>query len=393
MKRADNNDMDILLRGLASSPRKGSLRSTEGWSLEGDHLDADEFNAFAEGQLPDRTRARFIAHVADCESCRGILITLTQASGEPVAPPVSTSQNAASFWSRILVFFSPTVLRYAVPALVLVAIIGVGFFALRPQRPTDFVAQHQPEDSSVSAGIQNAAPTAQANATPPTLQEGNVSTQEAEVGKEKSNLTSRDQVAGNTAGTDVTTGAAVKDSPKLREEGASQAAPSFAPEPQSPPRPPSRPALSDLDKSVTLNRQETGEPEAVQRRREDDNYKSQPSGEAENNRAAAPGTASPGINARRVEGLMAERRGYGDKNKKDSAADKDTRSVAGRQFRREGSVWVDTTYDSSRSTINVTRGSEQFRALVADEPGIRDIANQLGGEVIVVWRGRAYRIR
>jgi hypothetical protein len=41
----------------------------------------------------------------------------------------------------------------------------------------------------------------------------------------------------------------------------------------------------------------------------------------------------------------------------------------------------------------MARGSEQFRALVADEPEIKKIAEQLDGEVIVVWKGRAYRIR
>jgi hypothetical protein len=41
----------------------------------------------------------------------------------------------------------------------------------------------------------------------------------------------------------------------------------------------------------------------------------------------------------------------------------------------------------------MTRGSERFRALVADEPEIRQIAEQLSGEFIVVWKGRAYRIR
>jgi hypothetical protein len=47
---------------------------------------------------------------------------------------------------------------------------------------------------------------------------------------------------------------------------------------------------------------------------------------------------------------------------------------------------------SGRATVNVTRGSEQYRALVADEPGLRTIAEQLGGEVVVVWKSRAYRI-
>jgi hypothetical protein len=54
---------------------------------------------------------------------------------------------------------------------------------------------------------------------------------------------------------------------------------------------------------------------------------------------------------------------------------------------------VDTAYNSSLSVINVARGSEQYRALIADEPGLRRIAEQLSGEVVVVWKGRAYRIR
>jgi hypothetical protein len=70
----------------------------------------------------------------------------------------------------------------------------------------------------------------------------------------------------------------------------------------------------------------------------------------------------------------------------------ETRSVAGRQFRRQGGAWVDRAYASGRATVNIARGSEQYRALVADEPPLRTIAEQLGGEVIVVWKGRAYRI-
>jgi hypothetical protein len=56
-------------------------------------------------------------------------------------------------------------------------------------------------------------------------------------------------------------------------------------------------------------------------------------------------------------------------------------------------VWIDTAYDESRPTLTVARGSEQYRALVADEPAIRSIAEKLSGEVVIVWKGRAYRIR
>ncbi|HSK62227.1 MAG TPA: hypothetical protein VK893_00240, partial [Pyrinomonadaceae bacterium] len=77
----------------------------------------------------------------------------------------------------------------------------------------------------------------------------------------------------------------------------------------------------------------------------------------------------------------------------DSREEADTRSVAGRKFRKERGIWTDTAYDSSTRTVNMARGSEQFRALVADEPAIGTIAEQLDGEVIVLWKGRAYRIR
>jgi hypothetical protein len=82
-----------------------------------------------------------------------------------------------------------------------------------------------------------------------------------------------------------------------------------------------------------------------------------------------------------------------DEAKESARDDAETRSVAGRQFRKQRGIWVDTAYDSSTATVNMARGSEQFRALVGDEPGIGTIAKQLDGEVIVVWKGRAYRIR
>jgi hypothetical protein len=71
----------------------------------------------------------------------------------------------------------------------------------------------------------------------------------------------------------------------------------------------------------------------------------------------------------------------------------ETRTVAGRKFRRAGSAWIDTAYQSSQAVTVVRRNSEQYRALIADEPQLRRISDALGGEVTVVWKGRAYRIR
>jgi hypothetical protein len=100
---------------------------------------------------------------------------------------------------------------------------------------------------------------------------------------------------------------------------------------------------------------------------------------------------NPG-NADSVGGATAGPAAKDERSKKEDSEETLTRSVGGRQFRQRGGAWVDTAYSSSRATVNVHRGSEQYRALVADEPGIGNIADQLGGTVIIVWKSRAYRI-
>jgi hypothetical protein len=71
----------------------------------------------------------------------------------------------------------------------------------------------------------------------------------------------------------------------------------------------------------------------------------------------------------------------------------ESRSVAGHRFRRERGAWVDVNYKSTMSSTGVSRGTAEYRSLVAGTPEIGRVAEQLGGEVIVVIRGRAYHIR
>ena len=68
----------------------------------------------------------------------------------------------------------------------------------------------------------------------------------------------------------------------------------------------------------------------------------------------------------------------------------ETRSVGGRKFKRQGNAWVDSKLKSSMSIRTVGRGSEEFDKL---DSGLRSIAKQLGGEIVVVWKGKAYRIK
>jgi len=68
----------------------------------------------------------------------------------------------------------------------------------------------------------------------------------------------------------------------------------------------------------------------------------------------------------------------------------ETRSVGGRKFVRQGNRWVDQKFKSSMSIKNVARGSDDFAEL---DSSLRSIAQQLAGELMIVWKGKAYLIR
>ncbi|MDQ1523374.1 MAG: hypothetical protein QOE47_1298, partial [Pyrinomonadaceae bacterium] len=113
--------------------------------------------------------------------------------------------------------------------------------------------------------------------------------------------------------------------------------------------------------------------------------------------ATATAPASPSAAAKRSRSAreadrgMDENRPAEDAKGRASATSKsiaETRSVAGRKFTRQDGAWVDAAYRAGQSYTVVRRNSEQFRALVADEPQLRRVADALGGEVTVVWKGR-----
>ncbi len=165
MKQTDNDKMDLLLRGLAK--REGAGTAMPGAFEDQsptDHLDADELSSYAERALPDVTRARYTAHLADCTRCRKIVTELTLASGTSLTSSRLEKPASTTLWEKFGALFAAPVLRYAVPALALFAVIGVTFIALRQERQTSFVAQTQevPAPASVSESKDKSAQVAQA---------------------------------------------------------------------------------------------------------------------------------------------------------------------------------------------------------------------------------------
>ena len=127
------------------------------------------------------------------------------------------------------------------------------------------------------------------------------------------------------------------------------------------------------------DRQMKNQSVAQQRRATDEKTKGGPSRNLENQ-------AGRNANENRAENLPLSMSAP----KPNDTEEAQTRSVGGRKFRKQGNAWVDQKFKSSMTLKSVARGSDEFNSL---DSGLRSIAQQLGGEVIVVWKGKAYVIK
>jgi hypothetical protein len=390
MRQEPNNDIDLLLRQL--SRRNGAPVS----EFDEQHLDADELNSYVANVLPPPARARYTEHLADCSSCRKLVAQLSAAQGPVLAQPTS-SVVAPSGWKSFLAgLFSPMVLRYAVPALGLIVVAAVGLLVVRQNRKAESVAELRQTPAPVTR--------------PETA---------VDPGYITDSLETKPQAADRAEGTSQTGPTAAKgDTKTVAKEApvaASQPADAVANAAPPPAAPKAAVSQEEAPPPVKLEKQKTDETAAPAAAR---GVAKQREGEADKNEGKKTDTVAvtPGAVARRdlrvqgARGGTANTAGTGAvedykrpaeetkalasaERSKDGDAPTETRSVAGRRFQKRGSVWIDSAYDSSKPITSVGRGSEQYRALVADEPAIATIAQQLPGDIIVVWKGRTYRIR
>jgi hypothetical protein len=385
MKNAENNEIDLLLRSLAQREGAGSdLSWLEERDKLGDHLDADELSSFAEGVVPAAARASYAAHLADCSRCRRIVAQLAVASGIGIRI-VSTETWKSKLSNFIASFFTPAVMRYAVPAMSLIILAAIGLIWLQQTRRQDFVAQvNQPASEPATAQFGNQEGFhADDQARQGTLERSRepktetTKAREAATGEEKSPAKNKAVVTDSIEReqqpaepkTDVKdVAAAPPPSVARRDEDTA-----FSPKPAK------EIAEENKRQELAKQRQAPAVPTAVQS--EDERRNQQDKDNSAGNKKAETRSSSE------------VRAGTGGRAMGTQSAQLTTRTVAGRHFRRVNNTWVDTAYDSALHTTTLSRGSEQYRALVGDEPGLRTIAEQLDGEVIVVWKGRAYKIR
>ncbi len=382
MKQPENNEIESLLRGLA----RGKSLPEPGVVKLGAHLDADELNSYAEGALPEMARARYTSHLADCDACRKIVTQLALAAGPPITATPTSQPVSGSGWRQALAaFFSPASLRYAIPALALI-VVGVIFFSSRSARYDSMEARNDGPAELSTASPANASARAQSDQTaaPATGEQPQktMAPNAAAPAKSEEKAGKADNAkseASSGSGQGVPAG-----------EVASVNQPAYAPEPAPPPPVASTTAPAKAKEKEAAAREVADMKTAAARKKKADK---QPEDikDDEGDQASSAGASGSGARSRDDASKPASAVGSLSRAERNEAVE--TRTVNGRRFQRHNGIWVDSTFSSSLSITLVARGSEQYRALIADEPGIDSLARQLGGEVLLVWKGRAYRVR
>jgi len=346
-----------------------------------EHLDADVIAAFAENALPENARLLYVEHFADCDRCRKQLsfaMQMNAASENRIAPAVSESEtNKIIPWYQ-RIFRLPN-LAVGMGALVLVFGGLLGFLVLQRSGDSNATISQvtKPEEkreSAVSLSQNSDAiptpsevPMMAANAASVSA---NTSANAAAINRGDAENEKPASVMSNAAakapdaennfsldGQDADDLRAAKKPAAAAPAPADSAASGVAAERDE--KKATAEALKSNDKDRTA---------LAKRKMEDRSF----------SRDAPP---PPG----KVIGPM---RSQNQSNQSNVGQMSVTRTVSGKTFANRDGAWYDSAY-ANQSTINIRRGTSEYKKL---DSGLRNIADTLGGTVVVVWKSKAYRI-
>jgi hypothetical protein len=362
------------------------------------HPDADEISLFAENALTTKARARTVGHLAECAKCRKILsnlisfnaesesVTIHAAEESDMLPAVA-STPAIPWYRRLFAFPQVT---FAMGALVLVFSGIIAFLVLQTagdgEQGSSTIARRE-EIRETQKGVSGADSDGETR-TVETYSSSN-STSDANV---NSNLLS-------TSNTTMTNSAANSTSVNTGSTAGNVASPVTRAQPQVERNEPVGSAKQE-NTLMSANNQDAltiapqnkpsitaGAPlptDAAKQQKDEEQAKES----SERSRIARDGNSGNESQQVTVTGSspssrLAEKKSAAVKNKAG-----EERAVGGKTFRNVGGIWFDAAY-GSQPQIMIRRGSDDYRRL---DSGLRSIAENLGGTIVVVWKGRAYRI-
>lgn len=366
------------------------------------HLDADAINAFAENALPEKSRRIYTEHLAECDPCRKTLssLILMNAEAEPAMAAAVPAQAALASipWYRKL--FSTPNLAYTFGGLILLFGGLIGFVAFQNMGSgTVAVSQLSETDTDRAVQKQSAPMAAAANSNAAANVSNTASNAVGEIPREVGSAgipqdsdvpplaspppapapmisapaTGSSSAASGPVTTDAVTGgqpAPPKEVAKSADEGRMRVEDKRAISEQD---------ARKLDLEINAARNQVNQnqqfPMPGPERGKDNVLQSRTM--QRDNRANDDG---PALKAKKAEAPAAGSRADSGSNR---------RTAGGKTFELKQGAWYDTTF-RGQSTKNVRRGTDEYRKL---DGGLRSIAESIGGLVVVVWNGKAYRIQ
>lgn len=426
MNQEHDKELDILLRRQAKSERNRKIvamsfneeNGNEVFGVETSaHLDADAMNAYAENALPQHTRVRYAEHLISCDPCRQ-LVTQLALTANPIAfekkenAVVETISPVKTWGEWFSSFFTLPTLKVAGPIAAVLCFAAITFVALqrsdlKESASSPVLAQKENASYNSPAGAKSDSDNADSGTAPTSKTTGN-STASNTGAAESNNKGAASSKSGESAEkvSDETSTSSTNEErtdPSKRAESDKTKSADVQPAPVVSQQP-SGPAVANQTQNTV---QETGQRQTAPRKgpsrnNQEANVNRDRSNQAEN-------TASGGAIANKPDAQPKDAERKEEKSsspppspaKKQTAVSVDddeklaksesttnTRSVDGKQFIQKGSAWVDKAFKGG-STTNIKRGSDEYNKL---DTGLRSICEKLGGELIVVWKSKAYKI-
>ena len=374
-----DKEIDAILR----KARSGSGLSV--MTANADHLDADTIAAFAENALPDKSKQLYVKRFADCDRCRKLLSHTIRMNTEAV----TSDQGAASSVSApsaetgipwIQSIFRTPNLALTMGALVLAfsGILGYLVVQNRNESSNSIVSQvteQEPARSGPYFGGEDGAANSIASANTATSTAANAQASNAAPAMPASPAnTASNSLAKETAPGGTATGA---DNKGFVLDGITADSTKTASDKPPPPIAEPKPAEERNERKAETEKLKDNTDTTLAGRRQDmDDSRS---------RDAAPAPKKSG-GPLRSSGPVQNQSNQVNTNIAEMSV---TRLVGGKRFENRNGAWYDSAY-RGQGTNNVRRGTDAYKKL---DGGLRNIADTLGGTIVVVWKEKAYRIQ